>query len=846
MSETPATGTLRAGPAAGGRPRRLLLVSADIGEGHNATARAVEDAARRLWPDCEVSWLDTLEVMGRGVGPLFRWIYVANVESTPWLYDLFYAALWRHHWFAEGSRRFVGAWCGPRLRPLIRRARPDLVVSTYPMGTAGLDLLRRRGELEVPVAALISDVNPHPFWVYSDVDMHYVMSHASLRELHRAQPDALGAVCVPPVVPAFRDRDRRVCRAELGLAEDGFTAVISCGSFGFGSVERAVDTALGTAGVDNVVVACGHNEELRARLSRRAASDGRLVPLGWIDDMPTLTAAADVVVSNAGGATALEGLACGRTVVMFEPIAGHGRGNAEVMARAGLAELCPEQDDLAATLHRLATDPARLHEIEDRAARHSASGDFTDQVAALATLPKHRGARPLRSQDAFFLHAVTDSVPQQTGAILQLTGGDTKTAEEWADHLCRLLRHRAADLPMLRRRLWIRKRRRAAWIDDPRPDPAEHVRHLVVGANRDRRWDDAVRAFFTAAVRTDRPPWELLALQDEDSGYTAILAKLHHALGDGVVVTTTLTHLLRDDATPDPRAPAPNPKQTGTRRAAALARTFGTGVRGLASLAAAGSAPQSSLDGASSAERRFGFTQLPSVDARESARRHGVRTSVLLVTVMAEALHRLLDDSGGTARGQRLRVMVPQTTRSRAGGDPLQPGNRTVTVSVDIPVGPMSPTRRMAEIATLLETTRSRGQPVAAGAVMAALGILPDPLHAWVVRRVYQRRFFNAIVSVLPGARVTPQVAGASLDGVLPVLPLADGIGVGIGAILWGDMVGIGVTADAALVPEPGKLAEHARAAFEDLRGDMTDSPTGTAGTDTTALPPTSATKEPP
>src|SRR5262249_10876097 len=94
------------------RPRRLLVVSATIGEGHNATAAAVEERARALWPSCEIRRVDTLELMGRATGPAFRWIYRTNVDRTPWLYDFFYRELWRRPWFASASSRFTGAWAG--------------------------------------------------------------------------------------------------------------------------------------------------------------------------------------------------------------------------------------------------------------------------------------------------------------------------------------------------------------------------------------------------------------------------------------------------------------------------------------------------------------------------------------------------------------------------------------------------------------------------------------------------------------------------------------------------------------------------------------------------------------
>ena len=153
---------------------KVLVFSAAMGEGHNATGRALEDAIGRLWPEASVRWLDTLDVMGTGVGPLFRWIYVSNVQSTPWLYEYFYRSLWRHRWFAVASKRFVGEWAGRRLLPKIAEYQPDLVISTYPLGTAGLAWLRRRGKLPVPIGAWISDFAPHPFWVYGDMEADQV------------------------------------------------------------------------------------------------------------------------------------------------------------------------------------------------------------------------------------------------------------------------------------------------------------------------------------------------------------------------------------------------------------------------------------------------------------------------------------------------------------------------------------------------------------------------------------------------------------------------------------------------------------------------------------------------
>ncbi|GAB3548371.1 UDP-N-acetylglucosamine:LPS N-acetylglucosamine transferase/NRPS condensation-like uncharacterized protein [Actinopolyspora lacussalsi] len=811
----------------GRSPERILLVSADIGEGHNATARAIEEAARRLWPECETARLDTLRMMGPGIGPLFRWIYVRNVESTPWLYDLFYDALWRWHWFATASRRFVGAWVGPPLRRRIRRWEPDLVISTYPMATAGLDRLRRRGELEKPVSAVVSDFCPHPFWVYPEIDLHYVMSEASLRALHRAQPDATAAVSVPPVSAAFRPRDREEARRSLGMPTEGFQVLIACGSLSFGSVERAVDTALAESRVDRVIVACGRNEQLRGRLAERDTTERSLLALGWCDDMPGLTAAADVVISNAGGATALETMACGRTVIMFEPIAGHGRANAELMARAGLAELCPTSDSLAATLHELTASPGRLRRDEQRALGQATAGEFTEQVAALAELPRHRGARRLRSSDRFFVHAADAVVSQQTGAVLRLREApEERTAEQWAGHLAELIERRARALPMLRNTLVQRGARGPRWHTVRRIEPWQHLDHRTSPER-----DEVVREFFTAAVPTDRPPWQLRVLRTDTE--TLILAKLHHALGDGIAVTNTLVRLLRDSADDRERdSPPPRNERRATASAAirslvtSRGRTALTVARGMWKLATAGPAPLSPLDGDSTSGRVFDTAELPTSEVRAQARARGIPSSVLLIGLTAEALHRTLAERTGTGPGQHMRVMVPRTTRSPRDTPTAEMfGNHTVAVSVDLPVGPMDAEQRLREVAERLNAGQHDGQPAAAGIAMAALGMLPTPLHRPLVRTIYQRRFFNALVSAMPGSRRPPRVWGALVAEVLPILPLAPGVGTAMGLISWGDTVGVGITADARLEWLPSRLCEQLRSCFRQLRARTESTP---------------------
>jgi hypothetical protein len=204
-----------------------------------------------------------------------------------------------------------------------------------------------------------------------------------------------------------------------------------------------------------------------------------------------------------------------------------------------------------------------------------------------------------------------------------------------------------------------------------------------------------------------------------------------------------------------------------------------------------------------------------------------VGTTALLLALVAEAVHR--SDPAGTATDDRLRAMVPRTTQPlrRAGSvdhDRVNHnrgnhdgGNHTAAVALDLPVGPMPPACRVTAVATALADSERHHQPLAAQTVVRALGRLPAPLHAVVVRAIYRRRFFTLIASVLPGPRRAHYVREVRVVSAFPVLSLADGVGLAVGFLTWGGMIGVGVTATTGSLPGADRFATVLREAFDDL-----------------------------
>ena len=322
--------------------RRVVVVSARIGAGHDGAAG---ELARRLGGlGFSVDRFDYLDLLPGRWGQRLCDAYHRELEIAPASWDWLLGALGRPP--LASVARAVSRLALPRLREALEPV-PSLVVSTYPLASQALGVLRRRGELTTPVAVYLTDPSVHRLVVAGHCDLHIAPNDhaaAAVRRLGAAQV----AVARPVVAPGFRpaqpgERDR--ARRQFGLAVGERLALISSGSWGVGEVEEiAADVA--ATGAAFPVVVCGRNDALRARL-RRAG-----VPrvFGWVEDMATLLRACDVLVQNAGGLSTLEGLAAGLPVITYRCLPGHGRANAQVLDEIGLVRAVTGIDALADAL----------------------------------------------------------------------------------------------------------------------------------------------------------------------------------------------------------------------------------------------------------------------------------------------------------------------------------------------------------------------------------------------------------------------------------------------------------------------------------------------------------------
>jgi len=521
--------------------------------------------------------------------------------------------------------------------------------------------------------------------------------------------------------------------------------------------------------------------------------------------MAGLTVASDVVVTNAGGATSLEALACGRAVLMYRPIAAHGKANAELMAAAGLAEVCADEIELADAVHRLRTEPSQLAAIENASRAHAESGTVADGLNALFAAATSPPERRLRAEDAMFVHVQTPQVPQQVGAVLILDAKPDGTSATLSDAA-----HLFDASPGLYGRIdagsaW----RHPRWI--PQPGRAiDLVEPVDIGGDGPSDLDGAMDAFFSVPLDGRTGAGHAQLVRGLENGRTALLIKLHHAAADGIAVIGALVGRTRgQDFIAEPTKPTPAERPTVRQRLAA-ARELATGVF---TLARAGRARPSELNGTiQSADRHHARVDLPATEVRQVARALGARTTDLATALLAEALYRVLHTEEHAP--DHLRVAMPRSTRTTR--TYRTAGNRTGAASVDLPTGAMSLAERVARTRDVTDKQVESSAPHAAHAVVWTLGQLPPWLHGIAARLVYRSTWFNAIASVLPGARSPVILNGAKIAVVYPVLALAPGVRLSVGIMTWADLLTVCFAGDAEIAGRVDALAEAMHAAFKE------------------------------
>ncbi|MFL5896028.1 MAG: WS/DGAT/MGAT family O-acyltransferase [Thermoleophilaceae bacterium] len=396
------------------------------------------------------------------------------------------------------------------------------------------------------------------------------------------------------------------------------------------------------------------------------------------------------------------------------------------------------------------------------------------------------------------------------------------------------------------------------WIDDADFDLDFHVRELALPApGSDEQLAEQVARIFSRPLDRSRPLWELYLIHGLESGHTAMLTKIHHALIDGLSGAEIMGLLL--DAAPEGRElPEPPPRDDDARDpgqlemlgrgllglpryplralrsvprtlpnvddvpaifggipgAHTVGRVAGRMQRALGGTVAPGreklAPPRTSFNGRVSPHRRFAFGRIPLDEVKEVKNVYGSTVNDVVVSVCAGAVRRWLIEHDELP-DEPLVAQIPVSVRS--GEEMGTFGNRIMLMSAPFYTNEPDPIERLRMTHDSMGDMKERHKALPAQLLQDANHFIPPAVFHRAARLTFRlstsgaaRPAWNLVVSNVPGPQSPLYCAGARLVANYPVSVITDGMGLNITVMSYNGQMDFGIVADRDQMPDLWKL----------------------------------------
>jgi diacylglycerol O-acyltransferase / wax synthase len=449
-----------------------------------------------------------------------------------------------------------------------------------------------------------------------------------------------------------------------------------------------------------------------------------------------------------------------------------------------------------------------------------------------------RNPHRLTALDSAFLHIENTGAHMHVASVMTFEGAppaydDLLDALESRLHLVPRYRQRLADVPF--------DQGRPVWVDDPHFNLRYHLRHTgLPSPGGDAELKRLAGRLFSQQLDRSKPLWEIWLVEGLRGNRFALIGKTHHALVDGVSgvdITTVLFDTAPDPApTPAPEkpwAPKPPPSRTqllaealveratdpaeGYRAIRSLLRAprrvadqLGTGVSGVGATLTAllRAAPPSPLNVPIGPHRRYTWVDAEVAEFKAIKNELGGTLNDVVLTAVSLALGRWLRRHAFPTDELELRALVPVSVRADVQRGAL--GNRVAAMYAPLPVSIEDPEEAYRRVHEAMAGLKESGQAVGAQVITQLGDFAPPTILSQAARLQARQRWFNLVVTNVPGPQFPLYVLGHRLQRLYPVVPLAPMQALGIAIMSYDGNLGFGLLGDFDALED-----------IEDLAGDL-------------------------
>jgi WS/DGAT/MGAT family acyltransferase len=226
-------------------------------------------------------------------------------------------------------------------------------------------------------------------------------------------------------------------------------------------------------------------------------------------------------------------------------------------------------------------------------------------------------------------------------------------------------------------------------------------------------------------------------------------------------------------------------------------------------------APPSPYNGPIGPHRRFTWVRAELRDIKAIKDSLGGTVNDVVLATVAGALGRHLRRRGHETDGLELKAMIPVSVRADEERGAL--GNRVAAMMAPLPVWCQEPLARLDLVRQELSGLKQGGQAVGAQVLTDLSGFAPPTIMDQAARLMSRQRFFNLVVTNVPGPQFPLYLAGRRMLDPFPMVPLASGQALGVALLSYDGKINFGLVGDYDMLWDIDELAGDVRASLAEL-----------------------------
>ncbi|MFA4826744.1 MAG: glycosyltransferase [Candidatus Shapirobacteria bacterium] len=368
--------------------KKILVLTDTMPWGHRSIARSIYNYLKPKEKEngWKVEYVEVKSDLGIGAD-LYTWTYRTMPRSNRWAYKLAVESQTAREYLNNLSKMGL-----PKIRSVIAKYRPDLVISAYFFHSQTLGKMKGEGKYEFKLWTVVADpwsVNPVSFVENADMHLVYDEVGENMAGDYGITKDKVlktGWWVREQMYQKFTKLQIANYKKKLGFEDDRPVIFVGGGSLGNNVLPKIlpmllmVDRKVGfvfNAGTDKFAY---NLVEQYQKLLKGVRKDNliQIKNLGWIENMAEVLAGCDMVFGKAGPNFLFDCMACEKPFVAITHIGGQEDGNLEIILEKKLGWVKEKNLDLFRFLLRYLEYPKLYEEkymknIKDEATKNKSS-----------------------------------------------------------------------------------------------------------------------------------------------------------------------------------------------------------------------------------------------------------------------------------------------------------------------------------------------------------------------------------------------------------------------------------------------------------------------------------------